>query len=97
MLRFSVALLLAFSLSATAQTAQQAVSPRAFVIKAARLIDGKSDMVQNDAVVVVEGDRIVAVGRQADVASRIPAGAQIIDLGGATILPGLIDNHTHSC
>jgi len=95
MLRFSVALLLAFSLSATAQTTQQAVSPRAFVIRAAHLIDGKSDVVQNDVAVLVEGDRIVAVGRQADVASRIPAGAQVIDLGGATILPGLIDNHTH--
>ena len=95
MLRFSVALLLASSLSATAQFAQQPSSPRAFVIKAARLIDGKLDVVQNDVAVVVEGDRIVAVGRQSDIASRIPAGAQVIDLGGATILPGLIDNHTH--
>jgi imidazolonepropionase-like amidohydrolase len=95
MLRFSVALLSVFSLSAAAQTPQQTPPPRAFVIKAARLIDGKSDVVQNDVAVIVEGDRIVAVGRQSDVASRIPAGAQVIDLGGATILPGLIDNHTH--
>jgi imidazolonepropionase-like amidohydrolase len=95
MVRFSVALLLAISTSAAAQTAQQAPSPRAFVIRAARLIDGKSDLVQNDVAVLVEGDRIVAVGRQSDIASRAPAGAQIIDLGGATILPGLIDNHTH--
>ena len=95
MLRFSVALLLASSLSATAQTGRQPPSPRALVIKAARLIDGKSDVVQNDVAVVVEGDRIVAVGRQSDIASKIPAGAQVIDLGGATILPGLIDNHTH--
>jgi imidazolonepropionase-like amidohydrolase len=95
MVRFSVALLLATSISAAAQTAQQAPPPRAFVIRAARLIDGKSDLVQNDVAVLVEGDRIVAVGRQSDIASRAPAGAQVIDLGGATILPGLIDNHTH--
>jgi imidazolonepropionase-like amidohydrolase len=59
------------------------------------MIDGRSDAVQNDIAVVVEGDHIVAVGPRAQVASRIPAGAHTIDLGGATILPGLIDNHTH--
>ena len=95
MVRFSAAFLMAFSLSATAQATRPAPSPGAFVIKAARLIDGKSDVAQNDVAVIVEGDRIVAVGRQSDIASRIPAGAQVIDLGGATILPGLIDNHTH--
>src|SRR5215210_3202485 len=95
MLRLSTAFFLAFSLSAAAQTAQQAPPPRAFVIKGARLIDGKSDVVQSDVAVVIEGERIVAVGRQSEIASRIPAGAQIIDLGGATLLPGLIDNHTH--
>jgi len=95
MLRISLALLLALPLSATAQTAQQTAPPRAFVIRAAHLIDGRSDVVQHDVTVVVQGDRIVAVGRQSDVASKIPSGAQVIDLGGATILPGLIDNHTH--
>ena len=59
------------------------------------MIDGKSNAVQNDVAVVVEGDRIVAVGSRSQLAPRIPAGAQTIDLGGATILPGLIDNHTH--
>jgi imidazolonepropionase-like amidohydrolase len=59
------------------------------------MIDGKSDAVQNDVAVVVEGDHIVAAGPRAHIASRIPAGAQTIDLGAATILPGLIDNHTH--
>jgi imidazolonepropionase-like amidohydrolase len=59
------------------------------------MIDGRSDAVQDNVAVVVEGDRIKAVGSPAQVASQIPAGAQVIDLGGATILPGLIDNHTH--
>jgi imidazolonepropionase-like amidohydrolase len=93
--RISLVLLLSLPLSAIAQTPQQNALPHAYVIRAARLIDGRSDAVQNDVAVVVQGDRIVAVGRQSDIASRIPIGAQVIDLGGATILPGLVDNHTH--
>ena len=95
MTRISIALLLALPISATAQAVQQTAPPRAYVIRAAHLIDGRSDVVQNDVAIVVQGDRILAVGRQADIASRIPGGAQLVDLGGATILPGLIDNHTH--
>jgi imidazolonepropionase-like amidohydrolase len=93
--RSLLAFLLALPLLATAQTTVQTVPPRAYVIRAAHLIDGRSDAVQNDVAVVVQGDRIVAVGRQSDVAARIPSGALMLDLGGATILPGLIDNHTH--
>jgi imidazolonepropionase-like amidohydrolase len=93
--RISLALALTLPLSAVAQSPGQAAAPSAYVIRAAHLIDGKADVVLNDAAVVVQGDRIVAVGRQSDVASRIPSGAQVIDLGGSTILPGLIDNHTH--
>ena len=84
--RFSVAMLLVFSLSAAAQTPQQTPSPRAFVIRAARLIDGKSDVVQNDVAVVVEGDRIVAVGRHPRSPRDSPP-APVIDLGGATFRP----------
>ena len=93
--RISLALLLVLPFPATAQIAPQTTPSRAFVIRAAHLIDGKSDVVQNDVAVIVQGERIVAVGRQADISSRVPSGAQTIDLGGATILPGLIDNHTH--
>ena len=92
--RTLLAFALGFPLSATAQFAGQ-TPPRAYVILAAHLIDGKSDVSRNDVAVVVQGDRIVAVGRQAEIASRIPSGAQTIDLGSATLLPGLIDNHTH--
>jgi imidazolonepropionase-like amidohydrolase len=67
----------------------------AYVIRAAHMIDGRSDIVQNDVTVIVQDERIVSVGSRAQLESRIPAGARVIDLGGATILPGLIDNHTH--
>ena len=56
-----------------------------------RLIDGVSDTPLVDAAVVIEGDRIVAVGGR----DIVPAGARVIDLGGATLLPGLIDAHSH--
>jgi imidazolonepropionase-like amidohydrolase len=63
------------------------------VLRAARLIDGTGRPPVADAVVVVTDDRITAVGP----ASRVtaPAGAKVIDLGDATLLPGFIDAHTH--
>ena len=92
--RILLALALGFPLLVAAQIPGQ-TPPRAYVILASHLIDGKSDVARNDVAVVVQGDRIVAVGPRSEVASRIPSGAQTIDLGSATLLPGLIDNHTH--
>jgi len=95
MSRFSLVFLLAYAHAATGQNPATTSPPTSYVIRAAHMIDGKSDAVQNDVAVLVEGERIVAVGPRSQIASQIPAGAQTIDLGGATILPGLIDNHTH--
>ncbi|MDQ6769489.1 MAG: amidohydrolase family protein [Gemmatimonadota bacterium] len=95
MLRISVVLLLGSAHTVIAQSSASTLPPPSYVIRAAHMIDGKSDAVHDDVAVVVEGDRIVAVGPRSEVAARIPASAQTIDLGGATILPGLIDNHTH--
>jgi imidazolonepropionase-like amidohydrolase len=58
-------------------------------IKAARLFDGTSDTLIQNAVIVVDGTKITAVG------GPIPANARIIDLGDATLLPGFIDAHVH--
>lgn len=60
-----------------------------YVLKAARLFDGKSDKIVEPGIVVVSGGQIRAVGGEA------PAGATVIDLGDATLLPGFIDSHTH--
>jgi imidazolonepropionase-like amidohydrolase len=95
MTRFSVLVLLAYAHTASGQDPVPAAAASTYVIRAAHLIDGKSDAVQSDIAILVEGDHIVAVGSGSGIAARVPAGARTIDLGSATILPGLIDNHTH--
>ena len=63
------------------------------VIKAGRLFDGTGDVHRTGQVIVIEGERITAVGPAGQV--KVPEGAEVIDLTGATVLPGLIDAHTH--
>ena len=67
---------------------------RTVLLKAARLIDGRSDKPRQGQAVLVVGERIQEVG-PADELARKAGQAQVIDLGDATLLPGLIDNHTH--
>jgi imidazolonepropionase-like amidohydrolase len=82
--------LLAFGLGGSLLEAQ---SQKVMVIHAGQLFDGKSDRLLSNQVIVVQGDRIAEVGPAASV--KIPAGAQEIDLGSATVLPGLIEGHNH--
>jgi imidazolonepropionase-like amidohydrolase len=87
----SALILLVTLVSLKAQTPQPRGSPRTVAIRCGRLIDGKGDAAISNAVVLIEGDQIKSAG--AGVA--IPPGAEVIDLSGATVLPGLIDCHTH--
>jgi imidazolonepropionase-like amidohydrolase len=87
-----LAALVALSSAVPAQQ-QEAKGTGTVVLRAARLIDGTGAPPVANGVVVVAGDRIVAVGREGAVS--VPAGARRIDLGDATLLPGLIDAHTH--
>ena len=68
-------------------------SPRIIAIRAGRMFDSKSGSLLNNQVVLIQADRIMAVGSASQVA--IPAGAHIVDLSRQTVLPGLIDLHTH--
>jgi imidazolonepropionase-like amidohydrolase len=63
------------------------------VIKAGRLIDVAAGRVRNDQVIVVQGGKITAVGAAGTTA--LPPGATVLDLSNKTVLPGLIDTHTH--
>lgn len=74
-------------------TPQPPVGKGAVVLKAARLIDGTGAAVVNNPVVVVTDNMITAVGPAGSVS--VPANARMIDLGDVTLMPGLIDAHTH--
>jgi imidazolonepropionase-like amidohydrolase len=71
--------------------AQAARTSKTYVLKAARMFDGKSNTLSTPGVVVVTDGKISGVGAKAP----ISAGAETIDLGDATLLPGFIDAHTH--
>jgi len=76
--------LLSFGISAHA-------ADETIALKAARLFDGKSSSLLQNGVVIVRGDKIVDAGSNLP----LPSGAQVIDLGDATLSPGLMDAHTH--
>ena len=73
--------------------AQQSPTQATVVIRAGVLIDGKSDQARRDQVIVVRGNHIDNVSDAAS--AKIPSGATVIDLSRYTVLPGMIDSHTH--
>ena len=84
LLRFTFAFL--FSLTTVSFAADNVIA-----LRAARLFDGKSKTLMSNAVVLVQGNVITDVGSNI----QIPADAQVIDLGDATLSPGFMDAHTH--
>jgi len=85
-----LALALYSCITAVAQTSS---APRLTVIRAGTLIDPRGDAPKRNQVILIRGERIEAVGDAATVKS--PEGATIIDLSNATVLPGMIESHTH--
>ncbi len=84
--RLALVCLLLFSSLLFAQNA-----PKRVVINAGHLLDVKSGRILSNQQIVIDGDKIVSVGP----AASVPAGAEVINLPNSTVLPGLIDAHTH--
>jgi imidazolonepropionase-like amidohydrolase len=84
-------LLLSLSGISAAQTPSQNTTPHAIVLHAARLLDIKGGRLVKPGEILVEGERIVEAGSSV----KHPAGAEVIDLGDRTLMPGLIDAHVH--
>jgi imidazolonepropionase-like amidohydrolase len=80
-----------FVLVSLATLVAASASAKPVVLRAARMFDGKGDAVVAPGLVVVDNNKIVAAGPHAEA----PKEAEVIDLGDATLLPGLIDAHTH--
>jgi imidazolonepropionase-like amidohydrolase len=91
LLFLSLSLLLLLPLHELSKAQSQSATRHAIVLHAARLLDVKTGRYVTPGEVLVQGDRIVEVGS----AVKRPAGAEVIDLGDRTLLPGLIDAHVH--
>ena len=86
-------MLLACAVGAAATTTVDKPADHAWLLKADRVFDARSEQTHAGWVLLVQGDRITAVGPAAQV--KTPPGTQTIDLPGMTLLPGLIDAHSH--
>ncbi|MGD8378901.1 MAG: amidohydrolase family protein [Gammaproteobacteria bacterium] len=91
--RFLTGLLFGLALAAPAAQASElpTASNKPVVLEAAHLFDGVSGRLMDHGMVVVQGTRILAVGHDL----KVPAGARVVDLGDATLMPGFIDAHVH--
>ena len=87
-------MLLFLGLVALPAASAQTPAPQMVLIKAGRLVDGRSATVQPNVGILIEGERIKAVGPLAQLQGQAP-NARVIDLSQMTVLPGLIDAHTH--
>jgi hypothetical protein len=94
-LKFAFLLLItsAFLPSLSAAQISPAAPPHRVVIRAGRVLDVRSGNMLSNQAIEIEGDKIVRVGSSTD--TKIPSNTETIDLPNATVLPGLIDSHTH--
>ncbi len=90
MMRFILSILVLTSIGIYSSFAQD-VASKITAVKCGSVFDGKSDRLMEQATILIEGNIIRSVGKDA----KIPADANVIDLSGFTVLPGLIDAHTH--
>lgn len=96
MKRLGILILLAMSASGicAAQEAK-ASAPAVVAVRAGQVLDVRTGNYAKDQIIWIEGDKIKSIGNAADIEKQLPAGAKRIDLSRATVLPGLVDCHTH--
>jgi imidazolonepropionase-like amidohydrolase len=96
MKRLGILFLLVF-VTAGLRAAQEAKSaaPATVAIRAGKILDVRTGSYLTDQIIWIEGDRIRAIGKAGDIQKQLPSGAKIIGLSSSTVLPGLIDCHTH--
>ena len=82
------------AVSAVGQLSKSA-APNDIAVHAGKLLDVRTGNYSSDQVIWIEGGKIKAVGKAADISKQLPAGTKTIDLSNLTVLPGLIDCHTH--
>ncbi|WP_338867581.1 amidohydrolase family protein [Myxococcus stipitatus] len=87
------ALLLALVVTTASAEPVVPPAPKSYLLRPASVFDGITDTLQEGWVVLVTGDRIAAAGPSARV--KVPEGTEVIDLSGATLLPGFIEGHSH--
>jgi imidazolonepropionase-like amidohydrolase len=75
--------------------AQEAKAPASAAIHAGKVLDVRTGNYESDQIIWIEGDKIKAIGKAAEIQKQLPASAKIIDLSSLTVLPGLIDAHVH--
>ena len=96
MKRFGILLALLFvATNWCAGQEKKSAAPAVVAVKAGRILDVRTGSYLVDQTIWIEGDRIKAVGKTEAIAKQLPPGTKTIDLSRATILPGLIDCHTH--
>jgi imidazolonepropionase-like amidohydrolase len=75
--------------------AQEASAPASAAIRAGKMLDVRTGNYESDQIIWIEGDKIKAIGKAAEIQKQLPVSARIIDLSSLTVLPGLIDAHVH--
>jgi imidazolonepropionase-like amidohydrolase len=94
--RFGILIIVSLLTGAVCHAQESKAPAEASVaIRAGKVLDVRTGNYGSDQIIWIDGEKIKAIGKAAEIQKQLPAGAKIIDLSSLTVLPGLIDSHTH--